>query len=87
MTEEIRPRWLSVINFLLIKVAWVACVVGGTLSGALVIALMFALCFYQGRWQRERGFRSWLSAVGSDTRQCMDSPWYSRFWLRHLATR
>ena len=63
MNEEVRPRWLSVINFLLIKVAWVACVVGGTLSGALVIALMFALVL-SGRWQRERGFVVGLALLG-----------------------
>ena len=71
MTEEARPRWLSVINFLLIKVAWVACVVGGTLPGALVIALMFGLCFYQGRWQRERRFVVGLALLGL----ILDSIW------------
>lgn len=71
MTEEVRPRWLSVINFLLIKVAWVACVLGGTLPGALVIALMFGLCFYQGRWQRERSFVVGLALLGLT----LDSIW------------
>ncbi|MFL6872077.1 MAG: DUF2878 domain-containing protein [Candidatus Azotimanducaceae bacterium] len=71
MTEDARPRWLSVVNFLLIKVAWVACVVGGTLPGALVIALMFGLCFYQGRWQRERRFVVGLALLGL----ILDSIW------------
>lgn len=71
MTEDTRPRWLSVINFLLIKVAWVACVVGGTLPGALVIALMFGLCFYQGRWRRERRFVVGLALLGLS----LDSIW------------
>lgn len=71
MTEETRPRWLSVINFLLIKVAWVACVVGGTLPGALVVALMFGLCFYQGRWKRERRFVVGLALLGLT----LDSIW------------
>ena len=71
MTEKTRPRWLSVINFLLIKVAWVACVVGGTLPGALVIALMFGLCFYQGRWKRERRFVVGLALLGLT----LDSIW------------
>jgi hypothetical protein len=71
MTEETRPRWLTVINFLLIKVAWVACVVGGTLPGALVIALMFGLCFYQGRWKRERRFVVGLALLGLT----LDSIW------------
>jgi len=71
MTEKTRPRWLSVINFLLIKVAWVACVVGGTLPGALVIALMFGLCFYQGRWKRERRFVAGLALLGLT----LDSIW------------
>jgi hypothetical protein len=71
MTEEVRPRWLSVINFLLIKVAWVACVLGGTLPGALVIALLCGLCFYQGRWQRERSFVVGLALLGLT----LDSIW------------
>jgi hypothetical protein len=71
MTEDARPRWLSVVNFLLIKVAWVACVVGGTLPGALVIALMFGLCFYQGRWKRERRFVVGLALLGLT----LDSIW------------
>ena len=71
MTEDARPRWLSVVNFLLIKVAWLACVVGGTLPGALVIALMFGLCFYQGRWQRERRFVVGLALLGL----ILDSIW------------
>lgn len=71
MAEESGSRWLSVINFLLIKVAWVACVVGGTLLGALVIALMLAVCFYQGRWQRERSFVFGLALLGLT----LDSIW------------
>ena len=71
MTEETRPRRLTDINFLLIKVAWVACVVGGTLPGALVIALMFGLCFYQGRWKRERRFVVGLALLGLT----LDSIW------------
>lgn len=71
MTEEVRPRWLSVINFVLIKVAWVACVVGGTLPGALIIAVMLGLCFYQGRWQRERRFVVGLALLGLT----LDSVW------------
>lgn len=71
MSEVGRPRWLSVINFLLIKVAWVACVMGGTVPGALVIALMVALCFYQGRWQRERKFILALAGLGL----VLDSLW------------
>ena len=71
MTEEVQPRWLSVINFVLIKVAWVACVVGGTLPGALIIAVMLGLCFYQGRWQRERRFVVGLALLGLT----LDSVW------------
>ncbi len=71
MIEEVRPRWLSVINFLLIKVAWVACVLGGTLPGALIIAVMLGLCFYQGRWQRERSFVVGLALLGLT----LDSVW------------
>ena len=71
MTEEVQPRWLSVINFVLIKVAWAACVVGGTLPGALIIAVMLGLCFYQGRWQRERRFVVGLALLGLT----LDSVW------------
>ena len=71
MSEHAQPRWLSVINFLLIKVAWVACVVGGTLPGSLVIALMLALCLYQGRWRRERNFVIGLALLGL----ILDSTW------------
>ena len=70
MNEKVRPRWLSVIEFPAIKVSGTR-VVGGTLSGALVIALMFALCFYQGRWQRERGFVVGLALLGLT----LDSVW------------
>ena len=48
-----------------------ACVVGGTLPGALVIALMFGLCFYQGRWRRERRFVVGLALLGLS----LDSIW------------
>ncbi len=71
MPERAKPRWLSVINFVLIKVAWVACVVGGTLPGAIVISVMLVLCFYQGRWQRERKFVFGLTALGL----VLDSAW------------
>ena len=66
-----QPRWLSVVNFLLIKVAWLACVVGGTVPGSLVIALMLALCLYQGRWRRERSFVFSLAILGL----MLDSAW------------
>lgn len=71
MSELDQPRWLTVINFVLIKVAWVACVMGGTFLGSLVIALMVGLCVYQGRWQRERKFILSLACLGL----VMDSLW------------
>lgn len=71
MSRDAQPRWLSVINFLLIKVAWVACVMGGTVHGLIVISMMLALCLYQGRWRRERGFIVGLAILGL----MLDSAW------------
>ena len=71
MPEDRNSRWLSVINFILIKVAWAACVIGGSLVGSAVILLMLALCLYQGRWRRERSFVFSLALIGL----VLDSAW------------
>ena len=71
MSNGINDRVLSVLNFLLIKVAWVACVVGGSLPGMAVVSLMLLMCIFQGRWHRERAFVLGLSVLGL----ILDSAW------------
>lgn len=71
MIKAINEHGLSVLNFLLIKVAWVACVLGGSVPGVAVVSLMFVLCIVQGRWQRERAFVVGLTVLGL----VLDSTW------------
>ncbi|RPG30097.1 MAG: DUF2878 domain-containing protein [Gammaproteobacteria bacterium TMED92] len=71
MIKAMSQHGFTVLNFLLIKVAWFACVLGGSIPGAVVVSAMLALCIYQGRWQRERPFVLALAALGL----LLDSAW------------
>ena len=71
MLKLVTAHGLSILNFALIKVAWVACVLGGSAPGAAVLTAMLALCFYQGRWPRERTFICGLAVLGL----VLDSAW------------
>ena len=62
---------LRITNIVLLKVAWAACVIGGTFYGGVVLAGMFLTCFLHQRWRKEYPFFVLLGLVGT----ALDALW------------
>jgi hypothetical protein len=61
----------KLVNALLLKAAWIACVMGGNLYGAAVVLMIFLMSIYQGSFSREWHYAAALGLFGL----FLDSAW------------
>ena len=62
---------MKIINAVLFKANWFACVLGGALWGALGVIGLAVFSFVAGRWQRDLVLAAALAAIGF----CLDTVW------------
>ncbi|MEM7098821.1 MAG: DUF2878 domain-containing protein [Pseudomonadota bacterium] len=68
---------MKVINGVLFKLNWIACVVGGALWGALGVAALIGFSGYAGTLKRDAGLALCLGAIGA----ALDTLWIALGWL------
>jgi hypothetical protein len=65
------PTGYKVANALMMKAAWLCCVIGGASYGAVALAVMFALSIWSREFARDLPFVLMLGAIGL----CLDTVW------------
>lgn len=65
------PGGYKVANALMMKAAWLCCVIGGATYGAAALTIMFALSVWQQEFSQDRPFVLLLGCIGL----CLDTLW------------